>query len=197
MDFILLLGTGLFGGFLAGFLGIGGGIIYILVLPAILTRFNLPSEAIAQYTIANSLFGILFASLSGTVMQLIHRNFYKREAIIVSISSAISAVIVLHYIVNTTWYSREAFNIIIIIVLIYLLISTLKRAKIINLKEDEKNRNSYLGFAGAGSGILSALSGLGGGAILVPILNGKLKMDIQKAKSISLNMIFFEARCSA
>ena len=193
MDFFLLLVTGLVGGFLAGFLGIGGGIIYILVLPAILTSFNLPEEVIAQYTIANSIFGILFASLAGSVMQLIHKNFFKREAIIVSISSALTAVLVLHFIVNTAWYSRTIFNFVIIIVLIYLLISTLKRAKLENLPEHEISKSSYLGFAGIGSGALSALSGLGGGAIVVPVLNGKLKMNIQKAKSISLSMIFFTA----
>jgi uncharacterized membrane protein YfcA len=46
--------------------------------------------------------------------------------------------------------------------------------------------------AGSGliSGSLSALTGLGGGGILIPILSFKNNMDIKRAKSISLIMIF-------
>jgi len=38
-------------------------------------------------------------------------------------------------------------------------------------------------------GILAALSGLGGGSVVVPILNLGFKMDIKRAKAISLGMI--------
>jgi uncharacterized membrane protein YfcA len=39
-------------------------------------------------------------------------------------------------------------------------------------------------------GAIAATSGLGGGAIIVPLLNVGLKMNIKKAKSISLGVIF-------
>ena len=74
--------------------------------------------------------------------------------------------------------------------LIYLVISqfiSLYRVK----KVREKNSVGVLAIGSALSGGLSSLSGLGGGALLVPILNAALKMDIKKAKSISLVMIVF------
>lgn len=36
MEYALLIGTGIFGGVIAGMLGLGGGIFYILVLPSII-----------------------------------------------------------------------------------------------------------------------------------------------------------------
>src|SRR5699024_5475830 len=50
-----------------------------------------------------------------------------------------------------------------------------------------------LGLAGVAGGVVSALSGLGGGTVIVPILNSAMKMNIKKAKSISFGMIFFSA----
>lgn len=189
MDEWILFLTGLAGGFLAGFLGIGGGIIYVLVLPAILGNFNIPYEYIAQYTIANSIFGILFASLSGTVTQIINKNFYWKEVTIVSLSSGIAALAVLNWVVNTSWYSNSIFNVILLVILIVLFLETIISAKEIATKEVKSP--FLLGSAGFGSGVLSALSGLGGGAILIPVLKNQLKIGIKKSKSISLSMIFF------
>jgi uncharacterized membrane protein YfcA len=47
--------------------------------------------------------------------------------------------------------------------------------------------------SGSISGFISALSGLGGGIIIIPILQIKLKQSIQKAKLISLAIIFISA----
>ncbi len=59
----LLLG-GLIGGFSAGLIGIGGGTIYIFIIPLALDAINFPPDLIAPFTIANSFFAMFFASLS-------------------------------------------------------------------------------------------------------------------------------------
>jgi len=54
---------------------------------------------------------------------------------------------------------------------------------------EQEGRGLRLGLAGLASGTVSALSGLGGGIIIIPILNSVFKMDIKKANSISLGAI--------
>ena len=51
---------------------------------------------------------------------------------------------------------------------------------------------NYL-FIGSSGGILSSLSGLGGGAIVVPLLLFISRMDIKKATSISMGFILISS----
>jgi uncharacterized membrane protein YfcA len=51
-------------------------------------------------------------------------------------------------------------------------------------------KNAHNGMIGALAGILSALSGLGGGVIIISILTLRFNVDMKKAKSISLGVIF-------
>jgi uncharacterized membrane protein YfcA len=67
LDYFFLCLIGLIGGFLAGLIGIGGGVLYILILPYLLIELNYPAAEIVQFTIANSLVGTMFAALSGTL----------------------------------------------------------------------------------------------------------------------------------
>lgn len=192
MEYILLALAGLAGGFLAGLLGIGGGIVYILILPIVLTEAGIASAEIVQYTIANSLFGTFAASLSGTAALIRTRDFYWKETLLVAVASVVVALLSLELIVNTSFYSRKVFNVVIILILTYILIRTIRHASVPPAYDPHSpKRNPLLLLSGASGGLISSLSGLGGGAIIVPILNIGLKMDIRRAKSISLGMIVF------
>ncbi len=59
---LILLGT--LGGALAGLLGIGGGVVYVLILETVLPELGVPTEDLHRFVIANSLACVLFASLS-------------------------------------------------------------------------------------------------------------------------------------
>ncbi len=66
-----LLGSGV--GFLAGLLGIGGGLVIVPILSSILLHFNvLPIEHIVITAIATSLASILFTSTSSALAH--HKN---------------------------------------------------------------------------------------------------------------------------
>jgi uncharacterized membrane protein YfcA len=66
-----ILGSGV--GFLAGLLGIGGGLIIVPVLSAILLHFDvLPAEQVVIAAIATSLASILFTSTSSALAH--HKN---------------------------------------------------------------------------------------------------------------------------
>ena len=190
MEYVYLALAGLAGGFLAGLLGIGGGILYILILPVALSSIGVPEQEIVQYTIANSLFGTFAASLSGSISLFRKGEIYLREVLVVGVVSVLAGLLSLHYIVNTPYYSQRAFNVIVIIILGFVLVKTIMRAKRDPAyDENMPHKNLILSGSGFAGGLIASLSGLGGGAVIVPILNIGMRMDIKRAKSISLGMI--------
>ena len=188
-DLLILFLSGVLGGILTGLLGIGGGIVYVLILPYIFLNSGIAGDYIVQFTIANSLFGIFFASLAANITNLLYRDFYLKESLIVGLSGAISAIIILKALVNKPFYSALYFNGILVLLFIYMLISAMLKFNRKKTEGDTSGKQSLLGIAGGAGGILSAMTGGGGGVIIVPILTVKLKMDIKNAKSISLAMI--------
>ena len=183
--------AGLGGGFLAGFLGIGGGIIYILVLPAVLRFVGIPAEELAQYVIANSIFGTTIAAISGSLSLLRTRDFYWKEVGLVGISALLMAFLLLFTFVNTPLYSRQLFTTATVFFLSLILATALLREYSNTLfQQPVRHVSRWYILTGATAGAMSALSGLGGGTITVPMLTSGLHLDIKHAKSISLGVIF-------
>jgi uncharacterized membrane protein YfcA len=190
IEILLLLVCGLAGGFLAGLLGIGGGVIYIIILPYALSHIGVPTGEIVQYTIANSILGTFFASLSGNIAHMRKKEFYFSEVFYVGVFAVIFSLASLFFIVNTPWYDKTIFNIFIICLLIFILIRTIwLNSRKGDINSEKSHNPPMLAVAGSSGGLIASLSGLGGGAIIVPILNLGLHMNIKKAKSISLGVI--------
>lgn len=189
--FIFLFVAGIVGGFLGGLLGIGGGIIYIVVIPVALTGIGVPREEVVQYTIANSVFASFFSSFSANFILVRNNNFYLKEVLIMSSVGIITSLLLLQYVVNTTWYSKDTFNIVIVLLLAYMLLKIIMN--IVGNKNEKIQEytkvDMKLGLAGLVGGSVSALSGLGGGVVIIPILHSLFHMDIKKASAISLGVI--------
>ncbi|WKK77526.1 sulfite exporter TauE/SafE family protein [Marivirga salinae] len=191
MDFYFLLFlAGLIGGLISGLLGVGGGIVYIVILPIAFQFIGIPYEEIAQFTIANSLFGTFFAGLFATYNHFKHGEFFPKQILIISFSSIIAGLLSLHFIVNTPFYSKEVFNIVVIFLLGAMLFSTLFNAKKqANFVETTNRTKRLMSFTGLSAGLTASLTGLGGGIIIIPFLNQGFKMGVKKAKAISLGVI--------
>ena len=189
--YFFLFISGLIGGFLGGLLGIGGGIIYIVVIPVALSGIGVPRDEIVQYTIANSVFASFFSSLSANVILIKNQVFYVREVLIMGCIGIVASLLLLQYVVNTSWYSKDTFNLVIVVLLLYMLLKTILNAS--NGKAEKTKEHSKfdlkLGLAGLAGGAVSALSGLGGGVVIIPILHTIFNMDIRKANAISLGVI--------
>lgn len=197
MEFhLLLLLAGLVGGLISGLLGVGGGLVYILILPMAFSYIGVPGQEIAQFTIANSLLGTFFAASFASVNHIINKEFHLKAILIMSSIGILMGLLTLKFIVNTSFYAQEEFNTVVIILLILMLISTLRNARR-QLSFNEKIIKTKRVFAITGlfSGTVAALSGLGGGIIIIPFLNQVLKFDIRKAKSISLGVITITSLC--
>lgn len=187
VDYLILLFSGLFGGLLAGLLGIGGGVIYILILTPFLYGLGVCENEIIEYTIANSVFAIFMASVSGNVINYFKKEFYSSQILKIGIPSSILSILCMHFIVKEDWYSKNVFNVIILFLLGFMLYKMLLKTKINQVEKE----GSSLTFNSIGvlAGIASALSGLGGGVLIVPLLQAINKTPIKKAKNISLGVI--------
>lgn len=174
-NLLLLIIGGCLGGFLAGLLGVGGGLIYIPLLGLLLNQqANLSSDMIVKFTLANS-FGLVFLSgISGIYRQIKLGVYQFKNSLLVGVPGAFAAALMSALIQNGSWYNKENFQ---IVFLFFLLISIFNMA-FGKKSESQKTLNPHYNptiiqiFVGFFSGIVVALSGLGGGIVMVPRFAG-------------------------
>jgi uncharacterized protein len=189
--YFFLFVAGIVGGFLAGLLGIGGGVIFIMVIPIALNYIGVPQEDLVQYTIANSIFAIFFSSLSSTYTLIRAKLFYRKEVLLLGVAAVISSTLILQFFVNTPAYSKNVFNIVVIAILFLILLKTLLTKQVKDNIPEQVREYKNINYSGAGfaAGAISSFTGLGGGVIIVPILHSVMKLNIKKANSISHGVI--------
>ncbi len=188
VDYLLLLGLGSLGSFLAGFLGVGGGIIYVPILDYFLWKMGYRDEELVKAILANSLFTIIFAGLISLYNQYKLRNFFPKQILLAAIPAAIGVVLVTWFISIGTWYSKIAFNFVFSSFLLFILIRIFVTRNS-SVVDDKESKMHYYSIAGFFTGVISALSGLGGGVILTPAIVEVLKQPMKKAISISNGVI--------
>lgn len=188
-DISILFLLGALGGLLAGLLGIGGGVIYVLIFNYFLHKIGVPDSIIVPSIIANSMFAILFAGVSGSYKQWKNKNFFPNEMITAGLAASTSSIFFSYLINKGSWYTKESFSIFFVVLLILIAVRIFSQRK----KEEYNNVKNpsvlSLSITGIISGTIAAFSGIGGGVIIVPILTDIIKMPIKKATSISLGVI--------
>ncbi len=171
-----LLGSGV--GFLAGLLGIGGGLVIVPVLSSILLHFNvLPSEQVVVAAIATSLASILFTSTSSAIAH--HKNgnvpwqlapWIMAGVALGALISGFMAALLPEQIV------RVVFSVSVVLIALKMFLSSKNDAP----KERHMPNNFLMTVLTTITGALSAMIGIGGGALLVPLLTF-FSLDIKKA----------------
>jgi len=192
INIALLVLSGFAGGFIAGLLGIGGGIIYILIFSVFLKRLSahsIESTDMVQLMISNSLFAIFFAGLSGSYRQWKSHNFYFKPVLVIGISGVLSAIGIKEILTAIRIYSTHDFAILFTILMIPLLFRMFTQKHKEGDTDPEKLGTWKMIATGLISGAASALSGLGGGFILIPVLNGLFRIPMKKTVSLSLGII--------
>ena len=196
-DIIILFIAGGLGGLLAGLLGVGGGVVYVAILTHYFDRMNLNNVEHVRFILSNSFFAIFFSSVMGTIQQIRSKNFYLKEVLLASSTAVTSWVIVTLLIIYFDWYNKTMFSIFFIVALFGFALKMFLTAR----KSDGQVYKDTLPLkvypvVGIFTGIFSALSGLGGGVVTVPVLSDYLKLKIKKTTSISLGIIPFLAVAS-
>jgi uncharacterized membrane protein YfcA len=186
---LLLVVAGLVGGFIAGLTGIGTGFLMLSVIPLVLIRFHVPDEYFVSVTIANTIFATFISSMANVATTIHQRAFFFKETVWVAVGAVSTSFIVFELIAKSSFYSRDLFNVVVIIFMFIIIIQTFKKLKLSN-PQDEHVTKLRLTITGITAGGAAGLTGLGGGTIIIPLLNLWQRVDIVKAKSISFGAIF-------
>ncbi|WP_022946219.1 sulfite exporter TauE/SafE family protein [Pseudoalteromonas ruthenica] len=174
--FCAILGSAV--GFLAGLLGIGGGLVIVPILSMILLHFDvLPPEQVVVTAIATSLASILFTSTSSAIAHHKHGNVPWQLAPWVMlgvglgalISGFMAALLPEHVV-------RWVFAVSVFAIAIKMLMGN----KNTSTNARSLPNKAVLTTLTTLTGGLSAMIGIGGGAVLVPLLNF-FSVDMKKA----------------
>ena len=186
-EILLLVLAGLVGGFLAGMLGVGGGIVFVPVIQLILTYHKI-SEGSVAYTLANSLVIVFAVGISGTIKQLKLKNTHLPSAFATGISASISSMLLTYLIYKYDLSNPQLFNYIFAFILILTAVRMLFSNKLEATELVIPNIRKFIP-AGLFAGVVTALSGLGGGVVMVPYFNKVLRLPIRFATGLSLSVI--------
>ncbi len=176
---------GFIAGTIAGLLGIGGGIIFTPVLFFLFKQAGVNDPFI--WTIGTGLLCTMVASLGGTIRQYLQKNIFAHESIRVGILGSLG-VYAGKLIIVSDYYSDLAFVIVFISMLLIVSVMMFLRGQDTSVEEDRVFSDitySRSFFVGGIGGLIASLAGVGGGGIMVPIMNLIYKQPFRKAVSIS------------
>jgi uncharacterized protein len=185
---LLLVAAGMIGGFIAGLTGIGTGIVMLAVIPLALVSYHVPDQHHVSVIIANAIFATLVSSLANMITTIKQRSFYIKETSWVALAAVLIAFTTFELIVKSAYYSKDLFNSIIVFFMFLIIFQTFKKLKLSNPKDEHVTKPRLL-VTGASAGMVASLTGLGGGTVIIPLLNLWQRVDIKKAKSISFGSI--------
>lgn len=190
---ILLILIGSLGGFLAGIMGVGGGLIFIPVLSYLFHQFpHLSTEETVRFTLANSIALVFASGLSGIYRQVKMGIYNFNESLSVGIPGAFAAASMSYAIQHGTWYSKERFS---VVFLGFLMLSIgnmlLKKDAVTTESAEIETKQTTLKkiMVGLFAGTVVALSGLGGGIVMVPLFRMILKLPVKQATALSLSVV--------
>jgi len=184
---LILLSTGAFVGFASGLLGIGGGFIMVPVQFFLLTVMGADPDTALRVSFATSLTVILPTALSGALGHWRRGAVMVVPAILLGLAGLMGGVFGAGISSNTPAAILSfIFGLLALFSALWMLGSRYPKIK----KNPSNSKESYL-FWGFLGGFSSGLLGIGGGVVMVPILNLLLRFPIHKAIGTSTAFIVF------
>lgn len=191
--FLILLACGSLGGFLAGLLGVGGGMLFIPVIHEFLSHHQVSSSELVKYTLANSIALVFMSGVSGIFRQHKMGTWDWRQSLYIGIPGAMSSLAMSIAIEQGTWYSKTRFQTVFLAFLVLSIGNMIwgKTSPKTNENLTENNETSPIlpMLVGCIAGCVVSLSGLGGGIIMVPLFRMLLKKPMHQATSLSLSIV--------
>jgi uncharacterized membrane protein YfcA len=171
-----MLFAGVVGGIMAGLLGVGGGIVIVPVLYHFLTTMGVDESLRMQVAVATSLTTIIATAISST------RSHYKKGSVDIALLKHWGPAIVVGVIIGTAIGGLADGR---VLTIVFAVVAILVAANMMLVKDRETDEaknppKSVWAVLGVLAGSLSAMMGIGGGTICVPVLNF-LGYDIRRA----------------
>lgn len=185
MELLILLLLGVVAGIVAGLFGLGGGILFTPILFIVFSDAGIENPVVL--TIGSSLFCTFIAAFGSSVRQFQQKNFYWSEGITIGLMGA-GGVYLGKLVITSTYYSQQEFVIFFSLLLLYVAYMFYRRGAR-NQKEIEQNDTVVTWpqsiVTGGLGGFVAALAGIGGGGVMVPLLNLIFKKSFARSVSIS------------
>ena len=185
---LVLLLIGALGGFIAGLLGIGGGVIFGPALFFVFQAAGIQDPVLTPLTLGSSLLCTFAASASGAAAQQSAGAVDWRTAGIAGGLAAAIGVLVAVFVSTQPWYDKQVFQVVLGLVLLVVVARLLtKRVVADNSLSTEGARRGWgrLVSTGSAAGTLASLAGVGGGVILVPAFHGLIRLPLKVAAGTS------------
>lgn len=185
MELILLLFLGIISGIIAGLFGLGGGILFTPILFVMFNNAGLEDPVLL--TVGSSLFCTFIASAGSSLRQYHQVNFYFSEGLKVGLLGVLG-VSLGKLIVTSDFYSEEEFVIFFSLLLMYVAAMFFRRGskKPAEITIDRRPLSWNQTFVTGGlGGFVAVLAGIGGGGVMVPLMNLLFKKEFSKTVSIS------------
>ena len=193
IDFLIFIGVGCVVGFLAGFFGVGGGMLIVPVLIFSYEQSGVSPAVLTHIAIATSLFVIVFASLTSAYQHGKQGNIEWRSVFVLGFSSALTALAATTL---ATWLSGRYLQIFFGLMVMVTAIRMLTEGKAQALKKLELSAKpgiSRLVGVGLAAGVVAALAGVGGGVVTIPMMYYLLNMPLKLAIGTSSATIVITA----
>jgi uncharacterized membrane protein YfcA len=184
----LLVAAGALGGFIAGLVGVGGGIIFTPVLLFTFRGLGIEDPVLTPLTLGSGLLCTFAASASGAAAQARKDAIDWRTALTAGGIAALAVILVTTFVTTQPWYSKRVFQTVLgavlLIVVVRMLTKTDTRGS--SLSSDGARRGwPALIATGAAAGSIASAAGVGGGVVLVPAFNGLVRLPLKLAAGTS------------
>ena len=193
MLFFMFLGVGLIAGFLAGFVGVGGGIIMVPVLLEIFRSAGVPEEAVVQAAMGTSLSVAIF-SVSSSIFRHRRQGKIRWDLVRWLAPGSMFGGWLAAYLASLlpgSWLQM-----VLTVLMIFAAVRMLRSREIIDHPDHQATRWK-IGITGLGVGLVAGMSGLAGGIVLVPALSLVLGVPGAWLAGTSSGTIIFSALAAA
>lgn len=163
---LILLAMGVFGGFSAGLLGIGGGMILVPFVTMIFTARHFAPQLVVHMAIATALATILFTSISSVRAHHLHGAVVWRMVRLLAPGILVGSLI-------GPWIGKQM-NSSVLALFFGLFVAFMATQMLRNTKPPESHAPpgaAGMFAAGGAIGVLSGLVGAGGGFISIPFMS--------------------------
>lgn len=185
MELFILFVLGIVAGVVAGLFGLGGGILFTPILFVVFSDAGIENPVVL--TIGTSLFCTFIASLGSSIRQYLQANIFWWDGLRVGLLGA-AGVSLGKMVITSPYYSKQEFVILFGLLLFYVAFMFYRRGS--RFKSRIETSCSPLSWgqsfkAGGVGGFVAALAGIGGGGVMVPMINLWDKKEFARAVSIS------------
>lgn len=179
---LILISAGIGGGFIAGLIGVGGGVVFAPVLFFYFSAIGLPDPVVTPLTLGSSLLCTMVAAMASAYQQVRRKSVFFRVALSVGLFSALFTFLVTRYVTTQPWYDGQVFQIVFSCVLLFVVVRTVwpKKVQLDNETRRDKSRLRWPYYAGIGgvTGSVASSAGIGGGVIMVPAFYHLLRLPM-------------------